>query len=336
VRRMQRLPLPMGSAVPPPAARGHVIVLLTGTVLVHGGAAGLGCAASAGGAGGAGAAAGRPQAAEAGAPHGKGDGGARVSSSGINFGGGSEAGPAGGAAAGVLGGAAAGACSGAASEPCASEPVSVSGPCLLGSAAAAATGEDPWAEAAGGSMVAATALECWLLEGRTLRRVRPSSANGSAEGRNRSSLALSGWAFRRMRRCSATCCIQQHIGHAEGCFNNWPTQHALPQAGACCCIIPLTHRALIEKQCELPAPVAHCACAFGADPCPARRRAQFCRRHSATARRLRFLRNVPLLKGLADAALLAAAADMAEHRFAVRAMLIRKGLGGLQACRMYA
>ncbi len=45
--------------------------------------------------------------------------------------------------------------------------------------------------------------------------------------------------------------------------------------------------------------------------------AQFCLRHSATARRLRFLRKVPPLRGLADAALLAAAASMAEHEFAV-------------------
>ncbi len=45
--------------------------------------------------------------------------------------------------------------------------------------------------------------------------------------------------------------------------------------------------------------------------------AQFCLRHSATARRLRFLRKVPPLRGLADAALLAAAASMTEHEFAV-------------------
>ncbi len=314
---MQRLPLPMGSAVPPPAARGHVIVLLSGAVLVHGCAASLGCTAPAGSAG---AAAGRAQAAEAGAPPGKGGGDARVSGSGINFGGGSEAGPAGGTAAGALGGAAASACSGAASKPCASEPASVSGPCLLGSVAAAAAGEDPWAEAAGGSMVAATALECWLLEGRTLRRVRPALAGGLAEGR--SAIALYVWDFRHMSHaqqyaaCSSTLEIQRlaHTACASpsGSLLHYHTIHC---------------PALIEKLTVLPALAARCACAHGADPCPARRRAQFCRRHSATARRLRFLRNVPLLKGLADAALLAAAANMAEHRFAVRAMLTRRGLG---------
>ncbi len=231
MRRMQRLPLPMGSAVPPPAARGHVIVLLSGAVLVHGCAASLGCTAPAGSAG---AAAGRAQAAEAGAPPGKGGGDARVSGSGINFGGGSEAGPAGGAAAGALAGTAASACSGAASEPCASEPASVSGPCLLGSVAAAAAGEDPWAEAAGGSMVAATALECWLLEGHTLQRVRPALADGLAEGRKHHSIVRLGLppyevVLRNMLHAAA---------HRRS--SDWPTQHARHQAVACCLIIPFT------------------------------------------------------------------------------------------------
>ncbi|KAK9843783.1 hypothetical protein WJX81_006189 [Elliptochloris bilobata] len=42
---------------------------------------------------------------------------------------------------------------------------------------------------------------------------------------------------------------------------------------------------------------------------------RFCQRHSATARRLRFLRKVPPLCGLADEVLLAAAAGMTEHEF---------------------
>ena len=46
--------------------------------------------------------------------------------------------------------------------------------------------------------------------------------------------------------------------------------------------------------------------------------AQFCRKHSAMARRLRFLRKVPALRGVPDAALQAAAASAAEQDFAVR------------------
>ena len=45
---------------------------------------------------------------------------------------------------------------------------------------------------------------------------------------------------------------------------------------------------------------------------------QFCRKHSATARRLRFLRKVPALRGIPDAELLAATASAAEQHFAVR------------------
>ena len=45
---------------------------------------------------------------------------------------------------------------------------------------------------------------------------------------------------------------------------------------------------------------------------------QFCRKHSATARRLRFLRKVPALRGVPDTELLAATASAAEHNLAVR------------------
>lgn len=45
---------------------------------------------------------------------------------------------------------------------------------------------------------------------------------------------------------------------------------------------------------------------------------QFCRKHSATARRLRFMRKVPPLRDVPDADLLAASASAAEQNFAVR------------------
>ena len=182
VRRMQRVALSAGAELPPPLRcdEGRVIVLLTGTVHVHSGAAGAAASGESGAVDG-------EESEDQGLRDPQSSGVSSVSGSGINFGGGTAVEPPAPCASALAPDLAAGGSAPAAVGACAivnaardSEPVVCTGPCLLGKAAAEASAAPEGgvtgpagavAEPPVVCVVAATAAECWLLGASAMQQV---------------------------------------------------------------------------------------------------------------------------------------------------------------------